>query len=512
MTVWTAAGIALVLFLIVGVGLFSGKRVKGASDFVDGGKKAGPFLVCGTIMGSLVSSQATVGTAQLAFHYGLAAWWFTLGAGIGCLILGVMYARPLRESGCITELQIISRSYGAAAGSLGSVLCSTGIFISVLAQVVACSGLAITLFPHIPVWAAALASILIMCFYVIFGGAWGAGMGGIVKLVLLYAASLVGMVYALSVSHGIGGIFSELIEQLCGTGLGLVQQSANGVSNLKDTADLADRYGNLVARGAMKDIGSGLSLMLGVLSTQTYAQAVLSAESDRKAKRGALLSAMLIPPLGIAGICIGLFMRSHYMLQAEAETLKAAGMAIPDLPVLTSTIQVFPAFVLDYMPPLLAGIALGTLLITSVGGGAGLSLGMATILIKDIYQRMTTKRMDEKKELAATRGILGAILVTAACVASLVPGSTINDLGFLSMGLRGSVVLVPMSCALWLKYDINKRWVLTAIVLAPAAVLVGKLLALPIDSLYLGILVSVLCCCAGGIMGREPGKRRICDD
>ena len=54
MTVWTAAGIALVLFLIVGVGLFSGKRVKGASDFVDGGKKAGPFLVCGTIMGSLV--------------------------------------------------------------------------------------------------------------------------------------------------------------------------------------------------------------------------------------------------------------------------------------------------------------------------------------------------------------------------------------------------------------------------------------------------------------------------
>ena len=65
MTVWTAAGIALVLFLIVGVGLFSGKRVKGASDFVDGGKKAGPFLVCGTIMGSLVSSQATVGTAQL---------------------------------------------------------------------------------------------------------------------------------------------------------------------------------------------------------------------------------------------------------------------------------------------------------------------------------------------------------------------------------------------------------------------------------------------------------------
>ena len=75
----------------------------------------------------------------------------------------------------------------------GSVLCSTGIFISVLAQVVACSGLTITLFPHIPVWAAALASIIIMCFYVIFGGAWALEWGDC-KLVLLYAASLVGMV------------------------------------------------------------------------------------------------------------------------------------------------------------------------------------------------------------------------------------------------------------------------------------------------------------------------------
>lgn len=497
MTLWTAVGIALVLLLIIGVGLFSGRKVQDAGDFVTGGGKAGPFLVCGAIMGSLVSSQATVGTAQLAFHYGLAAWWFTLGSGVGCLVLGIGYAKGLRSSGCVTELQIIARSYGAAAGSLGSVLCSIGIFISVLAQVVACSGLAVTLFPQIPVPAAALASIIIMCFYVMFGGAWGAGMGGVVKLVLLYAASLTGMVYVLSASHGVAGLLSGLNERLCATELGMVQQSANGLGNLSGPADMAARFQNLVARGAMKDIGSGLSLLLGVLSTQTYAQAVWSAGTDRKAKQGALLSALLIPPLGIAGICIGLFMRSHYILQAEADALAAAGMAAPDLPVLVSTIQVFPAFVVDYLPPLFGGVVLGTLLITSVGGGAGLSLGMATILVKDIYGRIRGKAGREKNELPATRCILALILVTAAAAASLVPGSTINDLGFLSMGLRGSVVLVPMSCALWMKCDINKKFVMAAIVLAPAAVLAGKLARLPVDSLYLGILVSVLCCAAG---------------
>lgn len=504
MTLWTASGIAFVLLLIIGVGMVSGRNVKNASDFVTGGGKAGPWMVCGAIMGSLVSSQATVGTAQLAFHYGLSAWWFTLGAGMGCLVLGLCYTKALRVSGCVTELQIISKSYGAAAGSLGSVLCSIGIFISVLAQVVACSGLAITLFPQIPISVAALASVTIMCFYVMFGGAWGTGLAGIVKLVLLYVSSVTGMILVLVLSGGVTGLFSNLTQSLCGTGLGAVLHSAGGISNINNTAELTARFGNLFARGTMKDIGSGLSLLLGVLSTQTYAQAVWSAETDSKARKGALLSALLIPPLGIAGICIGLFMRSQCILQSEAAALTAAGLAVPQLTVLTSTIQVFPAFVLNYMPPLFGGIVLGTLLISIVGGGAGLSLGMATILVKDIYKRIAAGVDSAGKELAAIRVTLSCIFLAAAVVASLVPGSMINDLGFLSMGLRGSVVLVPMSCALWMKGTINKKCVMAAIILAPAAVLAGKILALPVDSLYLGILTSVLCCAIG--IRLERGK------
>ena len=251
MNVWTIAGIVLVLALIIGVGLLSGRKVQDAKDFVSGGGKAGPLLVCGTIMGALVSSQATIGTAQLAFHYGLAAWWFTLGSGIGCLILGVGYASSLRRSGCITELQIVSKAYGAAAGSLGSVLCSLGIFISVLAQVVACSGLVVTLFPQVSIPVAAGISVIVMGFYVLFGGAWGAGMGGVVKLILLYMASVVGMVYVLVVSNGATGLLSSLNSLLCGTDLGLIQKTANGLPNLETAADLGSRFQSLVARGAM---------------------------------------------------------------------------------------------------------------------------------------------------------------------------------------------------------------------------------------------------------------------
>lgn len=81
--------IVLTTALVLGVGVYAGTRVKSAADFSTGGGKAGTSLIAGTIMGTLVGGNATIGTAELAFNFGASAWWFTLGAGIGCLILGL---------------------------------------------------------------------------------------------------------------------------------------------------------------------------------------------------------------------------------------------------------------------------------------------------------------------------------------------------------------------------------------------------------------------------------------
>lgn len=493
---WIVTGIFLVLALIIGIGIYSGRKVKDSSDFLAGGGKSGAFLVAGSIMGSLVSSQATIGTAQLAFNYGLAAWWFTLGSGIGCLVLALFYTKPLRKSGCITEMQIIAGEYGEKAGTFSSVLCLLGIFISVLAQVVACSGLVITLFPSVPVMGAALIAVVVMCFYVVFGGAWGAGMGGVVKLILLCATGIISFVYIMS-GGGPAGLWQSLNEALLGTKLGEMQ----GIS-----LSLAPRFLSLTARGPMKDIGSGISLLLGVLSTQTYAQAVWSASSDKKASEGALLSAFLIPLVGIAGISIGLYMRANYITQAEAAALAAAGVTDISKPVLLSTIQVFPVFIMDHMPPLLAGIIVGTLLLSVVGGGAGLSLGMVTILVKDVYKKLLPAETIKKNEVKITRISLAVILFVAAGLNVMIPGSTINDLGFLSMGLRGSVVFVPLACALWFPGCIRSNMILLSIILAPLAVIVGKICGSPVDPLFIGIGVSLILAIAGGVMGRTSGK------
>lgn len=137
-------------------------------------------------------------------------------------------------------------------------------------------------------------------------------MGGIVKLILLYVPAVSGLIYVLIVSGGPIALIHQLSAVMAGTELGSVQYAANGLPDFVTQADVLARYMNLTARGAAKDIGSGISLLLGVLSTQTYAQAIWSAKSTQAACRGALLSAVLAPPIGIAGICIGMFMRTHY--------------------------------------------------------------------------------------------------------------------------------------------------------------------------------------------------------
>ncbi len=478
------AGIVAVLALIAGVGAWSGRKVSDASDFTSGGGKAGALVVCGTIMGSLVSGQATVGTAQLAFTYGLSAWWFTLGSGIGCLILALTYVARMRASDKKTLVGVIVEEYGERIELFAAIFSAIGIFISVIAQVISASALVTTLFPMSPL-VAAVVSGTIMALYVIFGGVWGAGIGGVVKLVLLYVSSIAGCLVVLSLAGGPSGLMDAVGTALVGTDLG-------AISGIVTQADIAPRFLSLVARGPLKDLGSALSLILGVISTQTYASAIWAAKSDDAARKGALLSALLIPPIGAACIMIGLFMRGQCITADEVAALTAAGQAVPQgMLQIASSSQVFPQFVVHYLPALFGGVVLGTLFITVVGGGAGLSLGVATVLAQDLLAGITSA-WDANKKLLLTRALIVVVLVCAGAAALLLPGSMINDFGFLSMGLRGAVIFVPMTFALFAKGRVAGTWALCSVIAGPVAVIVGNLAGLPFDPLFLGVAVNLV--------------------
>ena len=482
-------GLVLSILLIEVVGIMSVRRVKNESDFNTGGGRAGTWVVTGTIIGTLVGGQSTVGTAQLAFSFGISAWWFTMGMALGCVALAIGYVVPLRRSGSTTLLEIVRKEYGRKAEITGSLLCSFGMFISIVAQVLSASALLMTLF-SIPFWISAIISAIIMTLYVVFGGLWSAGIGGVVKIILLCLSALAAGAIVLFLTKGYTGLVDSVKHILLCTDI-------QSVVDFENVDDVNFRYQNPFARGVSKDVGSCISVILGVLSTQTYAQGIWSARTDSIARKGALISALISIPIGFACVLVGMYMRTNYITANELDTLVAIGKDIPaGIGVMTSSAQAFPMFVVTHMPKFLGGIVLGTLLITIIIGGSGLTLGASTILVKDVFK--------PQNKLLISRLTIVGIQIIAITIAASFSGSYINDLGFLSMGLRTTATFVPLTLALFFPGRFKPKWVFFSIVFGTACLIFAEIMSLPIDSIYVGLTGSVLCC----LLSYKPHNHR----
>ena len=159
------------LSLFIAAGVVVGGR-GGKKDYSLGGRKAGAAGVTGILLGALVGGASTVGTVQMAYGYGMTAWWFTLGGGIGCLMLGLRFASPLRASEITTVADYLEKSYGdrgKAIALAATVSSSLGTFISVCAQFLSCIALIRGVVP-IPAWLAALVAALSIWGFIASGG------------------------------------------------------------------------------------------------------------------------------------------------------------------------------------------------------------------------------------------------------------------------------------------------------------------------------------------------------
>lgn len=471
-------GLAISIVAIVALAVFTGMRKKK-------GGKIGFGVAAGLIMGTLVGGTSTVGTAQLAFNYGMTAWWFTLGGGLGCLILGLAYVKPLRAQSSPTLVGMVRDEYGPKVGMAATVLNSIGTFINILSQLIAASAVVVVVFKSMGTVVAIILSAVFMVLYVVFGGTKGAGIVGILKTVLLYATMVICGIIVLTKLGGIGGFTSTVNE--------LVIENTDG-------AVIDRNLWSLFGRGFWTDFGSGVSLILGVLTTQTYAQAVLTARSDRDGRIAAIISTILIPIIGIFGIMVGLYMRS-VVTPAEAAASSAALAKVA----LTS-------FILNYsgIPSIIGGIMLGTLFIASVGTGAGLALGIATVVNRDLINR--GKSIESKKNDVMNKLIIVIVLAVATVLTCVLPADTIQDYAFLSMALRGCTVFAPLCFLIWASKKVRSGYAMTSVVAGSVVALVYGVLKLqniitfPLAAVFPGIAVGLIIMIIGFAAGKKEPK------
>ncbi|HBH13184.1 MAG: Na+/solute symporter [Clostridiales bacterium 38_11] len=435
----------LTLMVVSYVGINSSKKIKSAKDFSIGGRNFSSSKVAASIIGTLVGGASTIGTAQAAFVSGANGMWFTLGASLGCLFLGLFLARPLREANIYTIPEYMIKYYGNTARTASSIISSIAIFVHITGQVLAAVAIFTTLF-LIGETVAVFITVLLIISYIFFGGFLGSSLVGSIKTVLLYLTLSISTFIVLKGFNGFGGL---------------------GVAFPRDP------WFNLFSEGISTALAQGFALVIGVCSTQTYLQAIFSGRTAQESRRGAFLSALLIPPIGIMSTLIGLFMRANY-------------------PEIISK-QALPLFVINYLNPAIGGVVIGTLIISVVATGAGLTLGISTMLSRDIYKTLINKNATDKQELFSLRiSVLGVLLLTTLLVLFNLD-SLILQWAFLSMTLRGTVVFMPLITILVLKDKTPRKAGLISMIVAPVVTILLSVLKLTaIDPLYLGMGASTL--------------------
>ena len=439
------AGLFIALVLILGLGVYSARKVHTAVDFSVSGRSAGPFLVMGTILGTLVGGASTIGTSQLAFLYGFSAWWFTLGGGLGCLVIALFLVRPMRETAFETIPRFISSSYGTTAGVMAALFVSIGMFINIMPQIFSSMALLSSMFAALNLQLAALITVALIVSYVIFSGAWGTGLMGLVNIILAVTGLLVAGALAFSGSGG-------------AEGLGAFYPSYPWFS--------------LFGRGLNTDLAAAFAMVIGVLSSQIYFQGVFCSRDIPAARKGLLLSAAIAPAIGAGGILVGLYMRMHHPAIDPAQAL--------------------PLFVISYLPPWFAGIMLAVILLVLISTGGGLALGDCTMLNRDIYLLLRPEA-DDRRVLLVFRLLIVAVMALALAVVLISSGDVlIQNWSYLSFGLRGATVFFPLFAVIFLKGKISPLGGTIAVIAAPAIVIAGSLLQTALNPLYPGLAASLL--------------------
>jgi SSS family solute:Na+ symporter len=437
-------GALVVVILVILVGVLSGSKVRKAEEFTVAGRRLGASGVAGVVVGALVGGASTVGTAQAAYVYGLGGWWFTLGAGMACLALGLVLARAYRNANLETLPQFLMQSYGKPMRPIIAVTNSLGMFLSVPTQIVSTIAL-LAVLSHWGILASAVASIVLVFLYTL-GGTQSAGVAGSFKIVAYVGAQAVLAATALWLSGGYSGLAAKLPHH---------------------------PFLELTGHGTAQAIASAVSVIIGLLASQYAVTAVVAARNYRLSVAGAILSAVAVSLFGVGGVLAGMYMRANY----------------PNI----RPVEAMPMFIHVALPPFLAGMLLGALLVVVVSCAAGLVVGCSILFVRDLYQAYFRPHAGDREILVFSRLVAVILAALAAWLGLSRANLLLVQWNFLALGLRGATCLVPLLAAIIFP-NLVKPMSGKVAALCGATVTLSWFMLFPrvFDPVYAGVIASAL--------------------
>ncbi|MBA7715067.1 Sodium/glucose cotransporter [subsurface metagenome] len=435
--------IALYFSGMIAIGLVSRRKARGVDDFFVAGRKGSSLLITSSLLATIVGGSATVGMAGLGFTQGLTgAWWLLVGS-VGLVVLGIFFAKKVREFGLYTLPQLVEKQYDKRIALAASVLVVVSWMGIIAGQIVASGKILSVLGIGSPVmWMIVFSAIFVV--YTLFGGQYA---------VLRTDTLQIGIIFA--------GIFG---------GLALLLSRLGGLSGLQLHLSPEQFAFPLSSTFGVKELISFL-LLVGltyVVGPDMYSR-LFCAKDIKTARVSVFWTAALIIPFAFGITLIGM----------------GASALFPQI----SPEQAFPTVINEVLPPLLGGVVLAALLGAVMSSADTCLLTASTILTVDIVGRFKPS-LSQREILSLSRwGIV--VLGLCSLLLALTLKGVINALLFAYTVYTCGLILPVIAGFYKNRLKVTPLGALVAIIGGGSVALISKLF----DINYLdlgGLLISGL--------------------
>ena len=390
--------------LLMGFGLWAGRRSRTAGDFFVAGRRLGPLLLFSTILASNIGAGSTVNAAALGYRDGLSAWWWVGSAGLGSIVLALWIGPHIRRIAARHRMETVGDyleyRYGPAVRAAVAALLWVGT-LAILAGQLLAIGWVLNVVTGMDRWAGCVLGGLVVTVYFTAGGLLTAAWVNAVQLAVLLAGFAVVLPLALGEAGGVGQVMAA-------------------------TSDL-EGYWNPWQGG-----GSGwfYVAMLGpaFIVSPGLLQKVYGARDDAAVRLGVGLNAAALLLFAAGPVLLGMIARAVH-----------PGLANQDL--------ALPILLMETVPPVVGALGLAALFSAEVSSADVILFMLATSLSRDLYKRFVRPAASAEEVLRVARlaAVAGGVLGTALAVAA---GSIAGVLTFFYTLLSVSL-FVPVIAGLY---------------------------------------------------------------
>lgn len=433
-TLWI--GIILYLAILIGIGMWSSRKVKGMNDFLVAGRRLPLWMATATLLATWFGAGSSMGVAATVYDSGLGGVLADpFGASLSLVIAGIFIVGLLRRLKCLTVTDIVERKYGKWAGVYTS-LWMLPVYIGWLGAQLLGIGTILHVLTGMDPMHGTLVGAAVVLIYTFAGGMWAVTLTDVVQVSLI----VLGLFLIVPGAVEEAGGWNFLAEHIPASDLSIgIAEGASATFN-----------------DWIFYIGSWITMGLGCTVGQDLVQRSLASRNEKIAVSSAVMSGFFYAAIGLVPITIGFAARFVLAKYGITEQVMGGEAQLEN--------QVLPRMaiiILGNLHPIVLTIFLAAL-ISAIMSSADSSLLAGSSLLCNNVIGSIWPRLSDRKLLWFTR--VATVLLTLIALYFAFRVESIYVLMTSSWASQLVVVFLPVVTALYLpKATKNAAWAAMAV-------------------------------------------------